>query len=327
VKLVSRFRSPVNRSASGDRPRPSISSGRALPDPTCRGGSDAVAWPAFPVMLPFGVLFPTQLGMRRVMVLDPPTAPTQPPPTVVDPPAKVRIRFRKGDDLRFLSHHDLMRTFERMLRRAKLPFRSTQGFHPKPRLVFALSLPLGVVGVEEVVELELDHSLPAEDISACLVGQAPPGLTILSVHSVDFRAGAQVRQLCYRAPLSVDRVEAVRRRAAEVLAAPEWRVERTRPPVRQIDVRPSLRELRVIEKDGSAALEIDLCPGPAGTARPEEVLRLLGLEDLIASGVVLERSRLELDDEIPPPPAPSDVIATGSKGQTAGASPVAEGIA
>jgi len=50
---------------------------------------------------------------------------------------KFRIRFRKVGDLRLLSHHDLMRTFERMLRRAGLPFRSTEGFHPKPRMVFA----------------------------------------------------------------------------------------------------------------------------------------------------------------------------------------------
>src|ERR1700756_418971 len=53
---------------------------------------------------------------------------------------KVRIRFRKDGDLRFVSHHDLMRSFERMLRRAGLPFRSTSGFNPKPRLIFALSL-------------------------------------------------------------------------------------------------------------------------------------------------------------------------------------------
>src|SRR5439155_20976241 len=67
---------------------------------------------------------------------------------------KVRLRFRKGGDLRLVSHHDLMRCFERMLRRAGLPYRSTAGFNPKPRLVFASALPLGVVGCEEVVELE-----------------------------------------------------------------------------------------------------------------------------------------------------------------------------
>src|ERR1700749_5052019 len=75
---------------------------------------------------------------------------------------KVRLRFRKDGSLRWLSHHDLLRTFERMLRRAELPFHSTQGFNPHPRLVFALSLPLGVVGRAEVAELELDEEGPAD---------------------------------------------------------------------------------------------------------------------------------------------------------------------
>jgi radical SAM-linked protein len=262
------------------------------------------------------------------MVPDPqPSAPTPPPPATADLPAKVRIRFRKGGDLRFLSHHDLMRTFERMLRRARLPFRNTQGFHPKPRLVFALSLPLGVVGVEEVVELELNHPVPAEEVLAGLVGQAPPGLAILSVRPIEFRAGAQVRQLCYRVPLPGDAVEPTRCRAAEVLAAPECWIDRTRPEARRLNLRASLRDLRVVTDAASAALEMDLCPTPAGTARPEEVLRLLGLESLTDAGAVLERSRLELIDESPPPPAPPDVIATGSGGHPAEASPVAEGIA
>jgi radical SAM-linked protein len=265
------------------------------------------------------------------MVLDPPPAPGPLSPATLPAeaaaPAKVRIRFRKSGDLRFLSHHDLMRTFERMLRRAKVPFRNTQGFHPKPRLVFALSLPLGIIGVEEVVELELNHPLAPEDLLASLVDQAPPGLVILSVRPIEFRAGAQVCRLCYRIQLPAEAVESVRRRAAEVLAAPEWRVERTRPPARIIDVRPSLLDLRVTDGEPGATLEIDLRPTSAGTARPDEVLSLLGLDHLIESGAVMERCRLELYDESPPLPAPPAVIATGSGGLSAGASPVAEGIA
>ena len=117
----------------------------------------------------------------------------------------MRFRFRKDGALRLLSHHDLMRCFERMLRRAALPVRQSQGFHPKPRLVFALSLPLGVIGCEEVVELELDEILPPEEVRERLVRQAPPGLEILSLRRIDFKAGAQVRSLTYRIALPADR--------------------------------------------------------------------------------------------------------------------------
>src|SRR5438309_1272 len=93
---------------------------------------------------------------------------------------KIRLRFRKDAALRLVSHHDLLRCFERMLRRASLPFHSTEGFHPKPRIVFALSLPLGIIGCEEVVELGLDETMEPEEVRNRLNGQAPPGLQMLS---------------------------------------------------------------------------------------------------------------------------------------------------
>src|SRR5947207_4603694 len=86
------------------------------------------------------------------------------------PPAqtKVRVRFRKDGDLRLVSHHDLMKVFERMFRRAALPVARTKGFHPTPRMAFALSLALGIVGCEEVVELVLDEPLTPEDVHQAL---------------------------------------------------------------------------------------------------------------------------------------------------------------
>src|SRR5271169_352330 len=114
-----------------------------------------------------------------------PGQPTSPPPEtrVPRPPVgakdKVRLRFRKDGALRWLSHHDLLRTFERILRRSGLPFRNTQGFNPHPRIVFALSLPLGVVGRSEVVELELDEKIPPEQVRDRLQAQCPTGLAIL----------------------------------------------------------------------------------------------------------------------------------------------------
>jgi hypothetical protein len=176
---------------------------------------------------------------------------------VKHPVDKARIRFRKSGALRLLSHHDLMRTFERLLRRSQLPFHRSQGFHPKPRLIFALSLPLGVVGCEEVAVV-----VPAE------------------------------------------RLLNVRQRSAEVLAARECWVDRQRPHSRQagrrLDVRPFLVDLLVDQPPGpsdSARLEIVLRLTTAGTARPEEVLALLGIEDLLDAGAIFERSRLELHDE------------------------------
>ncbi len=68
-----------------------------------------------------------------------------------------------------------------MLRRADLPFKSTAGFHPGPRVVFALSLPLGVEALDEVVEIEFTRALEADDVLAKLQSQAPIGLAFTRV--------------------------------------------------------------------------------------------------------------------------------------------------
>ena len=84
-------------------------------------------------------------------------------------------------------------------------------------------------------------------------------------------------------------------RIALVLAGGPCWVERTKPTPRRLDIRPFLRDLRLDRATGF--LEMDLWLFPAGTARPEEVLAILGLEDLLEAGAVLERVRLEMEDE------------------------------
>jgi radical SAM-linked protein len=235
---------------------------------------------------------------------------------------KVRIRFQKRGDLRLVSHHDLLRCFERMLRRAQLPYCSTKGFNPKPRLVFALSLGLGIIGLDEVVELELDA--PVADVQERLQKQAPAGLVIMSVKSIPPRLTAQVRSVTYGIPIPPLERDAAERRIESLLNSSECRVQRTRPEPRSVDIRPYLRELRILHD----VLEIRTWVTPYGTARPDEVLSLLGLGDLLAQGAVLERTALELIDESAPvgtsgdepvsgaPPA-SAVITTSAPGNAA----------
>lgn len=232
------------------------------------------------------------------MVPEQAQAPDPPPPPAAAPIRdKLRLRFRKAGDLRLVSHHDLMRCFERMMRRAALPFNTTEGFHPKPRLVFALSLSLGIVGREEVIELEMAVVLPPEDVLARLNAQCPPGLEILSACRVPYRTTAQVRRVGYRVPLRPERVEGLAARVEALLASAECRVERTRPQPKTIDLRPYFDQMRVFPD----ALEMDLWVLPSGMARPGEVLGLLGLSDVLDEGAVVERVRLELHDETPTP--------------------------
>src|SRR3954467_14325222 len=110
---------------------------------------------------------------------------------------KLRFRFAKTGTLRLLSHHDLMRCLERMLRRAALPFKSTAGFHPGPRVVFAQSLPLGVLGLDEVVEIEFTQPVDENDTLVAFRSQAPSGLIFTRVSVVPMKATAVPRRIVY----------------------------------------------------------------------------------------------------------------------------------
>ena len=88
---------------------------------------------------------------------------------------KVRLRFAKRGDLRLVSHHDLLRCLERMLRRAQVPIAQTQGFNPRPKITFALALGLGIESLCEVVDLELTEPLEPSELLDRLKAVAPAG--------------------------------------------------------------------------------------------------------------------------------------------------------
>src|SRR5260370_20214464 len=97
---------------------------------------------------------------------------------------KAEIRFEKGAAIRFNSHHDLMRAFARAVRRAKLPVRLTEGFNPRPRIVFPVALEVGVASLDEVAEIEFTQWLDIQDIAAPPAVAFSPGLTLTAANEL-----------------------------------------------------------------------------------------------------------------------------------------------
>jgi len=235
------------------------------------------------------------------------------------PADKIRFRFSKTGFLRLLSHHDLMRCLERMVRRADLPIKTTAGFRPGPRIVYPLPLPLGVVGWNEVVEMEFLHLLDPEAVLETLNRQAPDGLCFLSALPVPPHATARVRRVEYRLPVPADRLAQVQSVLDNLLREEYIWVPRVRPTPKYLNIRPYLRRLSLETASGftlpgslrpsasasgwvneGVALRMDVWVTPDGTVRPEEIVRLLQLTDLFLEGAVLERTLVELHDEANP---------------------------
>jgi radical SAM-linked protein len=206
---------------------------------------------------------------------------------------KVRLIFAKRGDLRLVSHHDLLRCLERTLRRAQIPMALSQGFNPRPKIVFALALALGIEGRREVVELELAEPWDPAEVLHRLRVVSPPGLDWLDVKAVaPGRSAPQVAAVQYFFEVPVDRRETTRSQLATLLASTQWPYTRHRDDRDvAIDVRPFVLGA---ELDPLGGLRFRMKITPNGSARPEEVIDSLGLNDLLGRGTVLVRTEVEL---------------------------------
>jgi radical SAM-linked protein len=209
---------------------------------------------------------------------------------------RVRIIFAKAGALRFVGHLDLHTIWERSLRRAGLPLAYTQGFHPGPRLQIASALPLGISGKAEIVDAWLDEEagndrLPDLDMLQKCV---PPGLRILSIEAVDFKAPAL--QTCVVSAgyevafLELADLEKLKL-TVDVLLSKTVITRQRRG--KEYDLRSLVERLETLPPDdsGMSRLEMQLAARPGATGRPEEVLDALGIP---LDTVRIERTRLIL---------------------------------
>jgi radical SAM-linked protein len=206
---------------------------------------------------------------------------------------KVRLRFAKCEDLRLVSHHDLMRCLERILRRARVPIALSQGFNPRPKMTFALALGLGIEGRREVVDLELAEPMEPCELLSRLKAVAPAGFEWLEADALAPDAAApQAHMVEYSIAIPAQRRAAARSAVDTLLASASWPVTRHRPKhERTLDVRRQVVET-TLSTEG--LLRFRLTVNPEGSIRPEELLEALALRDLLDEGAILSRTNVEL---------------------------------
>lgn len=206
---------------------------------------------------------------------------------------KVRLRFAKRGDLRLVSHHDLLRCLERMLRRARVPMALTHGFNPRPKMTFALALGLGIEAWNEVVDLELSEAWEASDLLARLQAVAPAGFDWIDAQPLPPQADApRPRWVEYRLPIAAGRRAEARAALDVLLRSASWPMVRRRPDRDSpFDLRP---HVVAAELPDDGFLRFRLKVAPDGSARPEEVLEALRLRDLLDSGTFLTRTDVDL---------------------------------
>ncbi|MHC4839868.1 MAG: TIGR03936 family radical SAM-associated protein [Planctomycetota bacterium] len=196
--------------------------------------------------------------------------------------ARYRLRFQKREALRFISHHDLMRSFELALRRSKLPLAFTQGFNPHPKVSFALALPLGVESLDEIVDIDLEYEQEPMDCTKVmqrLGEQLPPGMKFTQCELAEKRpvvVAADYLVDLTRAQIDLQQLD---ERLQSFLKAEEHKFSRPRgpkKPPRVFDARQYVEHATV--KDGILSMRLTL--SQQGGMKPSDLLQILELDPL-----------------------------------------------
>lgn len=173
--------------------------------------------------------------------------------------AKLRVLFVKEEQASYISHLDLMRTFQRVFPRGGLTLRHSQGFHPHPLLSIVLPLPVGQSSECELLDFEVEGEVDAADVADRLNTGLPAGLRVREC----YRAERSVRELAYlRARLTLDCDRGVPAGAAdrlrELFAGDEVLVEkRTKHKgLARINIVPLLRSVDWAEENGRVTAEV-----------------------------------------------------------------------
>jgi len=195
---------------------------------------------------------------------------------------RLRIRFSRGEELRFISHLDLMRLWQRALTRAGIDLAYSEGYSPHPRLSIAAPLALGVTSEAELMDIFLEKWASPHFFTDAVNQQMPEGIRVMEAHQIPpILPSLQSRMSFaeYEVKLESDRDrEEITDAIADLLSREEipWQHQRDTGP-KKYDLRKLIDGIRLEAlEDGTATLLMKLRCDSNGSGRPEQVAAALG---------------------------------------------------
>ncbi|MEA3442223.1 MAG: TIGR03936 family radical SAM-associated protein [Chloroflexota bacterium] len=197
---------------------------------------------------------------------------------------RLRLKSGREEEVKFISHLDMMRFWERALRRAGVPLVYSQGFTAHPQISIAAPLPVGVTSEAELMDVWLNRWMPPQSFIMKVKSQLPQGFKIFDVWEIGLKVPSV--QSCiafaeYRVEVESERVEKdVQIALHSLLQATQlpWHHSRGREE-HFYDLRALIEDLWLIEREqftGQYLLGMRLRCGNEGSGRPEQVTTALG---------------------------------------------------
>ncbi len=198
---------------------------------------------------------------------------------------RLRVRFKRGPEVKFISHLDIIRLWHRALRRAGIELAYSEGFNPHPRISLAAPLALGVTGEAELMDVWLAKYISPHSFTTCVSRQLPPGIEITQAYQIALTLPSlqsQVRYAEYRVEVTAKEGEQGLEAALASLLAKEhlpWQHQRDTGP-KSYDLRALIDDLWPGSRHNDyGIIGMRLRCDSSGSGRPEQVIKALGLSE------------------------------------------------
>jgi radical SAM-linked protein len=196
---------------------------------------------------------------------------------------RLRVTFTRGEELKYITHLDMMRFWERTLRRAGLPLAYSEGFTPHVQIQIAAPLPVGTTTEADIMDVFLEERIPPRQFLERARAALPDAVSIAAVEEVGLTLPslqAETRFAEYEVEVPSADIDAARDAVRRFLAAESVQWEHRREDqLRSYDIRALVRDIAVAEghAPGQTRLRMTLRNDPSGSGRPDQVVAALGL--------------------------------------------------
>ncbi len=207
------------------------------------------------------------------------------------------VMFTKKGYIKYISHLDLLRLFQRVIKRSDIPLSYSQGFNPHPKMGFAQPLSLGYESFGEILEMEIKEEYTEEQIAERLSERMPEGIEITGCVKLPDE-GKSLAALVYEAeyliavPLA-KKEENLQQLAESYLEQKKiiaWKKQKKTKQLKEINIRPMIRKLQLIALDEGFAIDLCCDCGSDSNLSPELVISTF----LEYSGIQTPRSEIEV---------------------------------
>lgn len=210
--------------------------------------------------------------------------------------SKYRICYSEGEEVRFISHLDFLRTIVRTFRRAELPVKYSEGFNPHMVMTIGLPLSVGTTSVCDCLEVELTEEIDTPSAIERINAVAPRGIRILGIKKAEgLTPMYDIDSAKYSAEFTSDKPIALE----EYISAPEVMIEKkSKRKINEVNIKDFIRNIDVVSSDGvSHSLKLHLNAGNTSNLKPELVLKSMEkFFECIISDVQIERKQIYFED-------------------------------